>query len=303
MNSYPFPMYSGIFEPKHYKQIGTALWFFSWCISATTKEVMDEEGVTWGHVLGKKPLKLSEMAEPFGVDEKTVRRWIKSLEQYGYIRVTRAPYGIIIEVRNSKKRVHSQPERSDKYVQSDDHRTDNNDRTEPERLDKIVQSETREWTEMPDHPDKNVHSKKDISVDITATTTDDTAEFEKVFREFCTLHGKLDIHVKPPDVKLMTEMIALGVPPTLIIRVMRTVHEERTANGAKISTFAYYKNAILEAWETERAITEGVPVPEGVPLPPVALVAQPRKSRHQAQIDELTRLIEEERAREASGSR
>lgn len=294
MNSYPFPMYSGIFEPKHYKQIGTALWFFSWCISATTKEVMDEEGVTWGHVLGKKPLKLSEMAEPFGVDEKTVRRWIKSLEQYGYIRVSRAPYGIILEVRNSKKRldknVHSPPERTDKYV-----------RTSSERTDNFVHSETREWTEMPDHPDKNVHSKKDISVDIT--TTDDTDEFEKVFREFCALHGKLDIHVKPPDVKLMTEMIAMGVPSSLIIRVMRTVHEERTANGAKISTFAYYRNAILEAWETERAITEGVPVPEGVPFPPVALGSLQRKSRHQAQIDELTRLIEEERTREASGSR
>lgn len=278
--SYPFPMYSGIFEPKHYKQIGTALWFFSWCISATTKEVVDEEGITWGHVLGKKPLKLAELAEPFGVDEKTVRRWIKALEDHDYIRVTRAPYGIILEVKNSKKRM-------DKNVHS-----------QPKRSDKNVRSEPREWTEMSDHPDKNVHSNKDIIQDINTTTTDVKEEFEKVFGSFCEIHRKLDIHVKPLDVTLMTELIALGVPSSLIIKVMRTVYEERTARGARISTFAYYKNAILEAWEAEKAITEGVPVPEGVPLPPVALGYQ-RRTRQQQQIDDLDRFIaaEEERKR------
>jgi len=281
--SYPFPMYSGIFEPKHYKQIGTALWFFSWCISATTKEVVDEEGVTWGLVHGKKPLKLSELAEPFGVDEKTIRRWIKSLEHNGYIRVSRAPYGIILEVRNSKRRldknVHSKFERSDINVHSPKDRTDKNVQSESERPDKFARSEPREWTEMSDHPDKNVHSKKDISSDITATTTadDERVEFEKVFAAFCEIHKKLDIHVKPLDITLMTELIARGIPAALIIKVMRTVHEERTAQGARISSFAYYKNAILEAWAAEKAITEGVPVPEGVPLPPVALGSPPKK--------------------------
>jgi DNA-binding transcriptional regulator YhcF (GntR family) len=95
-------MYSGIFEPKHYKRIGAALWFFSWCVKSTSTE-SEEDGVIWGHVNDMQPLKLSELAVPFGVNEKTVSRWIEALEHYDYIRTRRAAYGLIISVRNSKR--------------------------------------------------------------------------------------------------------------------------------------------------------------------------------------------------------
>jgi len=144
--SYPFPIFSGLFEPKHFKRIGNALWLFEWCISATTKEE-ESDGVMWGLVLGSKPMRLSELAEPFGVDNKTVSRWMKDLEHHGYIRVTRAPYGLIIAVRNSKK----YRERVDKNVRSDE-----GDKT---KMSDLSQTDR---TKVSDLQDKNVRSNKDI---------------------------------------------------------------------------------------------------------------------------------------------
>src|SRR5690606_34701801 len=90
--SHPSPVYSGLLEPQHYKKIGSAIWLFLWCVSTTTKEV-ERDGVTWGIVLGNKPLKLNELASQFGVNEQTVRRWLEALEKHEYIKVTRAPHG------------------------------------------------------------------------------------------------------------------------------------------------------------------------------------------------------------------
>ncbi|MFC6546041.1 helix-turn-helix domain-containing protein [Cohnella cellulosilytica] len=111
--SYPFPMYSGLLEPGHYNKIGSAIWLFLWCVSATTAE-KEKEGTVWGIVLGNKPIKREDLASQFGVAERTVQRWIDTLEQQGYIRITRAPYGMIFTVRKSKKFV----DRLDNNVQS-----------------------------------------------------------------------------------------------------------------------------------------------------------------------------------------
>ncbi|MFC6546321.1 hypothetical protein [Cohnella cellulosilytica] len=278
--SYPFPMYSGLLEPGHYNKIGSAIWLFLWCVSATTAE-KEKEGTVWGIVLGNKPIKREDLASQFGVAERTVQRWIDTLEQQGYIRITRAPYGMIFTVRKSKKFV----DRLDNNVQS------------PPRVDKNVQSEPQEWTEMSslssERADKNVHSNKDIIKDLDVDAVDDRdSEFESILKAYCEIHQKLDMQVRPLDIKLMQEMIALGVPP-LIIRVMQQVHQLKMARSERVSSFAFYKNAIMDAWEAERAITEGVPIPEGVPLPPVALGSPQRKTKQQRDLEELDRMQEE----------
>ncbi len=99
--SYPFPTYSGLLNSEHYDKIGPALWLFLWFISSTTKEI-EKDGVSWGIVLGHKPLKAREMAAVFGVSEKTVRRWLELLETHEYIKAVRAPYGLMISVKHSK---------------------------------------------------------------------------------------------------------------------------------------------------------------------------------------------------------
>ncbi|QJD87881.1 helix-turn-helix transcriptional regulator [Cohnella herbarum] len=289
-DSYPFPMYSGIFEPKHYKQIGAALWFFSWCINSTTKECEEEDGVTWGYVHGKKPMKLSELAAPFGVNDKTVGRWIETLEEHGYIRTTRAPYGLIVAVRNSKKR-------TDKNVRSDDiEQTNMSDLSMPEQT-----KMSDHGVILPERTDSNVLSNKDL--DLTITTSINKSPIIQLIESYCNLHNKIEFHLKDKERTLMFKMIGDGIPVSLIIETMQAVYRERSVE-TNITSFLYYKSVIYQAWETVKAITEGVPISpvalgedsitNRVPAPVVAL-GSPRRTRPQQELDDLRRKREEAR--------
>ncbi|MGP7817740.1 HTH domain-containing protein [Niallia sp. 01092] len=103
-------------------------------IAKTTKEVKDDEGETWGIVLGGKPIKLSEIAEDIGTSERTIQRNISRLKDYGYIQSVKTPYGDIFKVKNSKKFYKN---RHDKSVVSEEKRDDKNGMSLKERHDKF----------------------------------------------------------------------------------------------------------------------------------------------------------------------
>jgi hypothetical protein len=100
--SFFFPVYSGLISPEHKENIGPALWEFLWLISKTTKEEVEGDE-TWGIVLGGKPIKICEISNDLGGSERTAKRNIARLKEFGYIETKRAPYGEIYRVRNSKK--------------------------------------------------------------------------------------------------------------------------------------------------------------------------------------------------------
>ncbi len=129
-----FPVHTGLFSPRHKENIGNALWEFLWMIAKTTKEVKDDEGETWGIVLGGKPIKLSEIAEDIGTSERTIQRNISRLKDYGYIQSVKTPYGDIFKVKNSKKFYKN---RHDKSVVSEEKRDDKNGMSLKERHDKF----------------------------------------------------------------------------------------------------------------------------------------------------------------------
>lgn len=288
--SYPFPMYSGLLEPEHYKNIGNAIWLFLWCVSSTTSE-RQEGGTVWGIVLRNKPMKLSEIAERFGVNDKTVSRWLDSLEQHEYIRVTRAPRGLILSVRNSKKWV-----------------------------DKIVRSQVSEQTEMSDHSrsDKTNMSDhkqisesdqtelsdlKDIIKDLTATTTavDDIEPEEssddsmiQILNAYCKLHNKFDIHVSANEREAMGKMVAGGTPNPFTIRTMESLLEAkrfREGDNFKLpKSFLYYVEAINEAWHNSQTTSPSMAgVAQGTPEPPK------RMSKQQRELEDLRRRAKEAR--------
>jgi DNA-binding transcriptional regulator YhcF (GntR family) len=235
--SYPFPTYSGLLEPKHYKKIGSALWLFLWCVSSTTKEI-ERDGVTWGIVLGNKPLKRSELAKPFGVSERTVQRWLDDLETHGYIKITRAPYGYIITVKNSKK---YSKERVDKNVQSDGDRT---------------KTSSPEWTEMSSHVDKSVHSNKDITK-INNTTITITKENDPVdiiaerFIELRTIQEGRSVYPTTKDYEAIARIVARGMPLPQTIKLLEQCfaeYKERQPNGA-IKAFGYCEKYIMDHYD------------------------------------------------------
>lgn len=238
--SYPFNTYSGLLTPEHYKKIGNAIWLFMWCISSTTSE-KEKDGVVWGIVKGNKPHKLTELAEVFGVNEKTVRRWLTELEEQEYIRLTRAPYGMIISVKNSKRGF---LKRVDKNVQSE-----NRDRTEmsnhSERVDKNVQSRT----------DKSVQSNKDIiSTTITTTKNNNADPVDAIAERFCELRliqeGR-EVYPTVKDYEAIARIVARGMPLPQTIKLLDQCfaeYKEREPKGA-IKAFSYCEKYIDDQFE------------------------------------------------------
>src|SRR5690606_39402439 len=255
-----------LLEPEHYKKIGSALWLFLWFISSTTNEV-EKDGVTWGIVLGNKPLKLKEMAEVFDVNEKTIRRWLDDLEKNGYINVNRAPYGLMISVRNSKK---FKRERMDKNVHSQSERTN---------------MSNPEWTEMSNLPDKNVHSNKDITKinNTTITTTKNTANnhqeegqkdavdlIAERYIDLLTIQNGRPSYPTIEDYQAIVQVVVPGIPVSQTIELLDQCFEDfkkRKPNG-RIKSLNYCKDYILDHYEklkarenakkmAERRITDG----------------------------------------------
>lgn len=305
--SYPFPIYSGLLEPEHYKRIGSAIWLFLWCVSSTTAE-KDEEGTVWGIVLGNKPMKLSEISERFGVNDKTVSRWLDTLENHQYIRVTRAPRGLILWVRNSKKR-------TDKNVRSPGSEqtkmSDHNEGDKTNMSDHIQTDQTKmsDQTSFLGSDRTNMSDLKDIK-DLT-TTTPTTREWHEedadpqidgmiaILNAYCKLNNKLDFHVRPKEREAMGKMVAGGMPVPFTIRTMEGLLQakrEREGESFKYPTsFLYYVDGIHEAWQNSQTTS-----------PPMAGVAQgapeqpKRLSKQQQALENLRRRAREERQREQS---
>ncbi len=152
-----FPVHNGLLSPQHKENIGNALWEFLWMIAKTTKEIQDDEGETWGIVLGGKPIKLSEIAEDIGSSERTIQRNIGKLKDNGYIQAIKAPYGEIFKVKNSKK---FYKKRHDKSVVPAKERDDKSGMSLDERHDKSGMSEPRDTTIFVERHDKSVVSNK-----------------------------------------------------------------------------------------------------------------------------------------------
>ncbi|WP_156158264.1 hypothetical protein [Gordoniibacillus kamchatkensis] len=119
---------------------------------------------------------------------------------------------------------------------------------------------------------------------------------------FCEMHQKIDINLTQKERLLMKQMVdGDKIPVQLIIRVMKDVYGERTAEGTVITSFLYYKNPVYDVWRKEQALTDFVPT-EAVALGasqtdpvPFGTVApgSTRKSQRQ-KLDELYRLEQEE---------
>lgn len=305
--SYSFPIYSGLLEPEHYKRIGSAIWLFLWCVSSTTAE-KDEEGTVWGIVLGNKPMKLSEISERFGVNDKTVSRWLDTLEIHQYIRVTRAPRGLILWVRNSKKR-------PDKNVRSPgSEQTKMSDHIDGDKTNMSDHKQT-DRTKMSDQTSfsgsdrTNMSDLKDIK-DLS-TTTPTTREWHEedessqadgmitILNAYCRLNKKLDFHVRPKEREAMGKMVAGGMPVPFTIRTMEGLLQakrEREGESFKYPTsFLYYVDGIHEAWQNSQTISPPMTeVAQGTPEQPKRL------SKQQQALENLRRRAREERQREQS---
>ncbi|WP_379142314.1 hypothetical protein [Paenibacillus sp. sgz500992] len=269
-DSFPFPMFSGLLTPDHCKKIGSALWLFVWCISSTTAEVEDD-GTVWGIVLGGKPMKLSEIGANFGVKDKTVSRWISDLQDHGYLHITRAPRGLIIKVKHSKKGLLKRSDKNVRSPESDQTKmsvhgesdqteiSDHNDRDqtylsvhcEGDQTYLSVHSDS-DQTEMSDHGPElgSDQTKMSDAKDIITTTTIIKLEKEwweeepnqnppaddgylAILDAYCKMHSKFDIHVSTAERHAMGQMVAGGISAPFTIQTMKTMFKAKQAKQAR----------------------------------------------------------------------
>ena len=94
--TYRIQVSTGIFE--HCPDMLDSVWLFLWYIDRTTEESNGE-----GRVLGGMPIVDPRPASELRMPVKTIRRWRLHLEEKGYVRVRRTPYGHVITLLKSKK--------------------------------------------------------------------------------------------------------------------------------------------------------------------------------------------------------
>jgi hypothetical protein len=94
--SHPIPVWNGVLE--HRKRIDGAIWLFLWLLDAVTNEKDDI-----GLVHGGAPVKVATIAQTLEFDEWTVRQHFKKLEEGGYVKRRRTPYGYVVYVIKSRK--------------------------------------------------------------------------------------------------------------------------------------------------------------------------------------------------------
>ncbi|ANY70430.1 hypothetical protein BBD42_30985 [Paenibacillus sp. BIHB 4019] len=288
-NSYPFPVYSGVLDPIHYKQINSAIWLFLWCVSSTTKDAV-RDGITWGVVLGGAPVKIDRLAEQFGVNRSTVKRWIETLEQHDYIHTKRAPYGIIISVRNSKK--------------FGENRRGINEPSSISEGAEMSHHEPTDSSNMNHQECKNEPSNKDITVfkDVVITDPDEiirrAMEVEKYFLQ---KRGK-GFTLSTNDFAEVKKLVATGIPFSIIKTSIDNSFAEYKPQHARdeIRNMSYCIPRCYSEWERSKVDTT---ITGAVPHVPVALGVSPsRRSKQQRDKDDLRRRAEEARRSEQSRS-
>ena len=98
--SFPFVVWSGLLTPEHRKQIGISVWVYLWCVRRVTCEEGD-----LGFVLGGSRIKVIRIAQELGVSERSVKADLARLRRCGYLHIRRIPYGLVITVSRSKRKL------------------------------------------------------------------------------------------------------------------------------------------------------------------------------------------------------
>ena len=86
-----FPVFEGLYDAKHVKQMGMAIWLYGWVLARAW--IHQQEGMlTYNH---------EEAAEDLGVTSRTIKSWFQTLQQNQYvIKMGRKPHHLEVQVSN-----------------------------------------------------------------------------------------------------------------------------------------------------------------------------------------------------------
>lgn len=94
--NYAIGVRNGLLETKHLQALGSSIWLYLWLI--------DHQPKGSDKVLGGRPIKYEDVLLSFSTLSRiTYLRWLKRIEDGGYIKTLRSPYGLIITITKPKK--------------------------------------------------------------------------------------------------------------------------------------------------------------------------------------------------------
>lgn len=258
-------MFSGLLVEEHIKRIGTAIYEFLWCLDKITSEYTDENGEKRGRVLGGKPIDANEIAQRFGRHEDTVLKNLKKLSKEGYITTKRTPYGQIIEVMKSKKRVDQNAdsrvdENADSLYRVDGLTDSSSDENTDSGVDRNADSEERVDQNADSRIGESTDSNKTLQLDIARKEKEAAAlaslgiettppDFDGLLESVMVLMGRTRFSGKELD--LMKSLLRAGVPTDTILTTLEEKLQEYAANngGRYFSSFCYVEAPILAKHE------------------------------------------------------
>jgi DNA-binding MarR family transcriptional regulator len=144
--TFPLPISNGIIE--HRKNIGSAIWLFIQLIDWTTAE---KDGI--GKIRGGKPVRTADLAAVLKLKPRQIGAQLKRLENGGYVRLKRAPYGHVIEVMKSKKFINRDRQKIADHPTRD--------------KQKVADLQQEIGNNVPNRSAESCRCNKDITVDIT----------------------------------------------------------------------------------------------------------------------------------------
>lgn len=84
------PIRKGLFDGKHLKKMGSAIWLYGFLISI----------VSWKTWSGETAYKV--IRNRFGIPKMTVYRWLQALQDGGYITYNRGQYSFYFQINKPK---------------------------------------------------------------------------------------------------------------------------------------------------------------------------------------------------------
>lgn len=98
-------------------------------------------------------------------------------------------------------------------------------------------------------------SIRDLDLNLNQKNT--TGEIQLIIMNlYCSLHGKLDLHIKPKDRDLMMELACSGIPLEFIAETMQKLFDSKTSKGEHIRSFSYYPPIIKDAWTSSSSVSD-----------------------------------------------
>lgn len=86
---------------------------------------------------------------------------------------------------------------------------------------------------------------------ITATTNPPEIILQD---EFCRIHAKGSWNLKQGEYKHFAAITSCGIPLDFIILTMTQMHEVKKAKNEKVTSFSFYYESIIEAWEAKKGV-------------------------------------------------